>query len=200
MKKFFILSAIVFGCTFTQSVKAQDLSSLGNIGNIIGNVISSVTGDMTTTKESLIGEWSYTQPAVQFESENLLTKAGGAATAAKVEEKLATYYKLVGITEGTLKFSFAEDGTCTYGVGSKSLKGTYTFDADAKTVSIKIATGQTVKAYVTVSINTMSLCFDSTKMLTLFNSISSKFSKLQTLNAVTKNYEGMKVGFKLSKK
>ena len=197
MKKVFSICAFLVACTFSQTVKAQDIKS---IGNIIGNVISSVTGDLTTTKESLLGDWSYTQPSVQFESDNLLTKAGGAASAAKIEEKLATYYKLVGISEGTLTFSFAEDGSCSYGVGGKTIKGTYTFDTEKKTVSIKTPTGQSVTAYVTVSINSMSLCFDSTKLLSLFNSISSKFSSLGTIGAVTKQYEGMKVGFKFGKK
>ena len=117
MKKVFSLCAFVLACTFSHEANAQDIKS---IGNVIGNVISAVTGDMTTTKESLIGNWSYSQPAVQFESDNLLTKAGGAASAAQAENKLATYFKLVGLKEGALTFSFAEDGNCTYGVGGRA--------------------------------------------------------------------------------
>lgn len=174
-------------------------SSSGEVGNILGNVISAVAGDVTTTASSILGNWSYTEPAVQFESDNMLTKAGGAAVAQKVETKLAKYYKVVGIKAGTLKFSFNEDGTCTYGVGSRSLSGTYTFNKEDKTITIKTATGISVKTYVTVSGSTMSLCFDASKLLTLFTTLGSKFSALSTITSIASNYDGMKVGFKFSK-
>ena len=174
-------------------------SSSSEVGNILGNVISAVAGDVTTTASSVLGTWTYTEPAVQFESDNLLTKAGGAAVAQKVETKLAKYYKVVGIKDGTLKFTFNQDGTCTYGVGSRSLSGTYTFDSETKTITIKTTTGLSVKTYVTVSGSTMSLCFDASKLLTLFTALSSKFSSLSTITSIASNYDGMKVGFKFSK-
>jgi len=174
-------------------------SNSSEVGNILGNVISAVAGDVTTTASSILGTWTYTAPAVQFESDNLLTKAGGAAVAQKVETKLAKYYKVVGIKEGTLKFTFNNDGTCTYGVGSRSLSGTYTFDSETKTITIKTTTGLSVKTYVTVSGSTMSLCFDASKLLTLFTALSSKFSSLSTITSIASNYDGMKVGFKFSK-
>lgn len=170
-----------------------------NAGSILGNIISSVTGSATTTQANLIGAWAYASPAVQFESKNLLTQAGGATIATKCETKLAQYYKVVGIKPGNMSFSFAQDGTCTYGVGKKMLNGTYVFDQKAKTVTITTATGQNVKAFVTISGANMSLCFDGTKLLTLFTNISSKFSSLSTVGALASNYDGMKVGFKFTK-
>lgn len=170
-----------------------------NVGNLIGNLISSVTGNATTTQANLIGDWSYTAPAVQFESENLLTQAGGTALATKCETKLSQYYKVVGIKPGVLKFSFAEDGTCTYAIGAKTLHGTYIFDSKTKTVTITTATGQSVKSYVTISGTNMALCFDGTKLLTLFNTISARYQALSTVSALASNYKGMKVGFKFKK-
>lgn len=185
--------------TLLNGVVSNATSGDNTTSSLIGNLISSVTGSVTTTQANLVGSWSYTAPAVQFESENLLTKAGGTAVATKVEAKLATYYKIVGIKAGTFKFSFAEDGTCTYGLGSKSLSGTYTFDSSAKTVTIKTTTGQSVKAYVTISGSTMSLCFDGSKLLTLFTNLSSKVSSLKTVSTLASSYSGMKVGFKFAK-
>lgn len=219
MKKIFLIGALVASGFFCQNANAQSLlqnllsgSSISNtskqstsdtkqnVGNLIGNLISSVTGDLTTTQANLVGEWSYTDPSVQFESENMLTKAGGTAIATKCEAKLAKYYKVVGIKSGSVVFTFAEDGTCTYAVGSRKSQGTYVFNKEDKTVSITTATGQTVKTYVTISGNKMALCFDGTKLLTLFNSISSKFQALSTVSALASNYNGMKVGFKFEKK
>lgn len=219
MKKIFLIGALVASGFFCQNANAQSLlqnllsgSSISNtskqstsdtkqnVGNLIGNLISSVTGDLTTTQANLIGEWSYTDPSVQFESENMLTQAGGSAIATKCETKLAQYYKVVGIKPGAVVFTFAEDGTCSYAVGSTKRQGTYVFNNEDKTVSITTSTGQTIKTYVTISGSKMALCFDGTKLLSLFNSISSKFQALSTVSALASNYNGMKVGFKFERK
>ena len=110
MKKIFLIGALAVAGLFCQDAFAQGLlqNLLGGkttssitgesasdtkqkVGNLIGNLISSVTGDLTTTQANLIGEWSYTDPSVQFESENMLTQAGGSAIATKCETKLAQY-------------------------------------------------------------------------------------------------------------
>lgn len=195
--------------TTTETTSEQNLGSvLGNVlggvvsqagekGSLLGNILSNVTGGLTTTKANLIGTWTYTEPAVQFESENLLTRAGGIASATKVEKKLVTYYKMVGIAEGSLKFSFNDAGEVVYSLGRRSFKGTYVFDDSTKTLTISTQTGQTIKAYVTISANQMSLCFDSTKVLTLFSSISKSFNT--TLSQVAGQYSGMKTGFKFTR-
>lgn len=189
-----LLNNAVGNATNQASSKNQQL------GGILGNLISSFTGNATTTKANLIGNWSYTAPSVQFESENALTQAGGTAIAAKCETKLAQYYKIVGIKPGKLTFAFAEDGTVTYSVGTRTLQGTYVFDNEKKMVAITTQMGQTVNAYVTISGPQMSLCFDGTKLLTLFTAISAKFQTLSTVSALAANYKGMKVGFKFEKK
>ncbi len=186
-----ILNSVVSAAT--GSTSSSESSSL------ISNLIASVTGSVTTTQENLIGSWSYTEPAVQFESENALATAGGTAIASKVETKLAKYYKVVGIKAGNLKFTFDNDGNCTYGVGSSTRQGTYTFDSTNKMVNITTTTGYTVAAYVTISGSSMTLTFDASKMLTLFQTISAKMSALSTVSALAGSYSGMKVGFEFSK-
>lgn len=182
-------------------------SVLGNVlgevagskaSGVLGNILGSVTGNATTTQANLIGTWTYTQPAVQFTSQNLLTQAGGAAAATKVEEKLVTYYKMVGITSGRLKFTFDNANNVTYTLGNHTYQGTYVFDTNEKTVTITSAnTGMSVKAYVTISGQQMSLCFDSTKVLSLFNAVSQSFNR--TMSGVASQFDGMKTGFKFSR-
>lgn len=214
MKKLFFIGAMLVATVWQATpAKAQWSSILNSVvsaatestgtsetSSLISNLIASVTGNATTTQENLIGSWSYTQPAVQFESENALSKAGGTAIAAKVETKLAKYYKAVGIKAGKLTFTFDSDGNCTYGLGSSTRQGTYTFDATNKMVNITTTTGYTVAAYVTISGSNMTLTFDATKMLTLMQSISSKMSALSTVSALAGSYNGMKIGFEFSKK
>lgn len=175
---------------------------LGNLGNILGNIISSVTGSATTTQATLIGSWSYTEPAVQFESESLLSQAGGGAAAAKVESQLVPIYRMAGLEAGKVQFTFTRDGKVTYTIGSRSNTGTYTFNAEKKTVQLTTANGRTLTAYVTVSGNQMSLTFDSTKAMEFVGAISSKASSTSTLGAIGKligNYKGMKTGFKFAR-
>lgn len=172
------------------------------LGGILGNILASVTGSVTTTQANLIGSWTYTEPSVQFESDNLLTQAGGSAAAAKVENQLVSIYKMVGITPGKLTFNFAKDGTVTYTIGSRTNTGTYVFDAKNKIVGITTANGMNINAYVTVSGNLMSLCFDSSKVLSLFSSagtLSNGQSALGSIGAVAQNFKGMKTGFKFKR-
>lgn len=175
-----------------------DVANSSEAGSVLGNILSSVTGNSTTTQANLVGTWSYTEPAVQFTSENLLTQAGGSVAAAKVEKKLVTYYKMVGITAGRVTFTFDNANNVTYTLGSRTFSGTYVFDSSAKTVTITSATtGLNVKAYVTVSGNQMSLCFDSSKVLSLFTSVSSSFNR--TMSGVASQFNGMKTGFKFTR-
>lgn len=212
MKKILVLAIIAISISMGQSASAQGLSNLLNkaagalsdaagdnqMGNMLSDVISKYTGSMTTTKENLIGTWSYTAPKVQFESDNLLATAGGSTMAQKVESKLAFAYKAVGISEGKLKFTFEADGKVSYALGSKQFSGTYTFDEKNKTISFVIPNvKQNITAYVTISGGEMSLCFDTSKALALFTSVASKFS--DNIAKVAGNYEGMKTGFKFKK-
>ena len=169
------------------------------LGGVLGNIISSVVGSVTTTQANLVGSWTYYEPCVQFESENLLTQAGGAASAANVEAKIASLYKMVGITEGRLVFTFAKDGQMTYTIGSRTMNGTYVFDAKQKTVTITTAAGYNFLAYVTISGNQMSLCFDTTKLLNLLSSFGGTQTTLGTLGTLAQSFSGMKTGFKFKR-
>lgn len=188
------LNGLLGGIVGAASEKSEGL------GGVLGNILASVTGSVTTTQANLIGTWTYTEPAVQFESENLLTQAGGAASATKVEAKLAGMYKLVGISAGKLQFTFAKDGKMTYAIGGRAFEGTYVFDAKNKTVTLTTATGMNLTSYVTISGQNMSLCFDSTKLLTLVSAFGGNAqTTLGAIGTMAQSYSGMKTGFKFKK-
>lgn len=181
---------------------SQAEQNSGLSGSLLGNLIASVTGNLTTTQANLVGTWTYTEPSVQFESQNLLTQAGGSTAATKIESYLVSVYKMVGIEAGRVQFTFDNSGKVTYTIGKRSQAGTYTFDAAKKVVTITNASGYGIKAYVTISGNNMSLCFDSTKVLSLFSNsqVSNVSSTLGTFSALAQNFNGMKTGFKFQKK
>lgn len=190
----------VLGNLANEAVNAANNSSIGQAsGGLLGNLIASVTGSATTTKGNLIGTWSYSEPAVQFESENLLTQAGGGAIAQKIETKLGSYYKLVGIKPGKLAFKFENNGKMTYSAGSISREGSYVFNDESKTLTITTSAGSKMTGYVTISGNQMELCFDGSKLLTLMETLGSRFQTLNAVTSLAKQYSGMKVGFAFEK-
>ena len=189
----------VLGAVLNTAVSTATEKTSEDTGNLIANLIASVTGDVTTTSASVVGTWNYDSPSVQFESQNYLTQAGGAAIAEKLEAKLASLYKLVNIRPGKMTFTFESNGNMTYGVGSVKRAGTYTFDNATKTLTLTTSVGTSFRCYVTVSGNTMYLTFDGDKFLNFVKTMGSRFSTLSTVVALVNNYEGMKVGFKFVK-
>ena len=88
------------GTTQTGSATGDILGAVLNdvlTGGTLSNVITSVIGAQTVTKQNLIGTWKYSGPGCAFTSENLLAKAGGEVAAAQVKQKLQPYYQKIGI-------------------------------------------------------------------------------------------------------
>ena len=184
MKKSFLPIAFmaVFMLTATNS-QAQSWSDLLNKDNI-SKVVNAITG--TTESIDMTGTWNYKGSAVEFESDNLLMKAGGAAAATMAENKLNEQLSKIGIKDGQMSFTFNADSTFTSTVGKKKLNGTYSYNLHAK---------------VNCSSSSLELLFNSDKLLKLMAFIGSKSSStaLKTVSSLAENYDGMMLGFQLSK-
>ena len=90
--------------------QAQSWKDLLNKDNI-SKVVNAITGTPETI--DMTGTWNYKGSAVEFESENLLMKAGGAAAATMAENKLDEQLSKVGIKAGQMNFTFNADSTFT---------------------------------------------------------------------------------------
>ncbi|MBQ7852749.1 MAG: DUF4923 family protein [Muribaculaceae bacterium] len=176
------------------------LGSLGSIGDVIQNVISTDNIDVT----DLVGTWTYSAPAVAFKSDNLLQKAGGAAAASTIEKKLANYYRYARIQSMTL--TVKEDSTFTMSFNKLKLSGDISKDAKGNfffnyKVAGKINIGS-VQTYVTKSGDTLNVMYDISKLVTLLQKVST-YTQNSTISAVTSllsSYDGITAGFKLKKK
>ena len=82
--------------------RAQSWKDLLNKDNI-SKVVNAITGTPETI--DMTGTWNYKGSAVEFESENLLMKAGGAAAATMAENKLDEQLSKVGIKAGQMNFT-----------------------------------------------------------------------------------------------
>lgn len=191
--------------TILGSVTGSDVANAGS--NILNSLLGSILST-TLTEQSIIGTWTYVQPEVRFESENLLAKAGGEVAAATIEQKMSTYLSKVGITKGVTTYTFNQDKTFTITTGGKTVaSGTYTFTPKSNTLKMQGTLGL-MNQTCTVGMDGTNLCllYEADKLLSVANSVGSTLGKLSgnsTLSTVTSllgsNYKGMKLGFQLSK-
>lgn len=197
MKKNFLSATlmVVFMLTATNS-RAQSWADLLNKDNI-SKVVNAITGN--TEAIDMTGTWSYKSSAVEFESDNLLMKAGGAAAATMAENKLNEQLSKIG--DGQMSFTFNADSTFTSTVGKKTLKGTYSYNASTKQVDLKYLRLLNLHAKVNCSSNSLELLFNSDKLLKLMAFIGSKSNStaLKTVSSLADNYDGMMLGFELAK-
>ena len=199
MKKNFLSATlmVVFMLTATNS-RAQSWADLLNKDNI-SKVVNAITGNTETI--DMAGTWSYKSSAIEFESDNLLMKAGGAAAATMAENKLNEQLSKVGIKEGQMSFTFNADSTFTSTVGKKKLNGTYSYNASTKQVDLKYLKLLNLHAKVNCTSNSMDLLFNSDKLLKLMTFLGSKTNStaLKTVSSLAENYDGMMLGFGLKK-
>ena len=198
MKKKTLLKSIwifLVMCGVSANAGAQDLKS------ILSGVAKAVVGNKATTASSIIGTWTYSGPECQFESENLLAKAGGEMAAKEVEEKMIAVYNKVGMNN--IRYTFNEDGTYSYQMKKRTVTGSYVFDDAAKTITMTGKLGLKTVAYVTVTGNDMSMVFKADKLMSILKTITGAASKVNstaaTINSVAEAYDGLMLGFELKK-
>ena len=198
MKKYVLSLAVVSALLLvTTDVQAQSWKDLFDKDNI-EKVVNAVTGNQTI---DMTGTWTYSGSAIEFESDNLLQKAGGAAAAAVAEKKLDEQLAKVGIKDGQVSFTFNADSTFTSTVGKRTMTGTYSYDATDKVVHLRYFKLLNMNAKVNCTSTNMDLLFNSDKLLKLIAFISSKSSSttLKTISSLADSYDGMMLGFALKK-
>lgn len=177
-------------------------SSTSKVGSIVGSILDNVIGSTTFKKAGLCAHtWKYKSPGCAFTSENLLAKAGGEIAAKKVEEKLSTYYQKAGFNSSNTYFKFNEDGTFNAKIDGKSWSGTYTFDEKTHAIDLKGRLLLSLNGFATKNTSGISILFESKKLLTIIQTLTalSGNTTLGTIGEISKNYDGIRVGFDLSK-
>lgn len=187
-----ILGAVLGG-------NSNSSSSAGS--SIINGILNNVIGSGTFSKQNLCAHtWKYSKPGCAFTSENLLAKAGGEIAANKVEEKLGEYYSKFGFCGSNTYFTFKTDGTFAAKIDGKSWQGNYTFDEKTHAIQMK-GLLLSMSGYATKTTNGISLLFDQTKLLNLIKTMGALkgSSTLSAIGTIANNYDGMRVGFEMTK-
>lgn len=202
----FMVSCGSMGTTGTSSSSSSSGSVLGNLlgavtnGESISNAISSVIGLDKLTSKGIVGTWKYDGPGCAFTSENALAEAGGEIAATQVEEKLQAQYDKLGLTSSNTYITFSDDGKFSSKIAGKSFSGKWTLDESTGQLTLK-ATLLSLNGYAKRNGSGISVLFESKKLLTLMQTMASLSgnSTLQAVGDISKNYDGVRIGFDLQK-
>jgi hypothetical protein len=165
----------------------------------------------------LIGTWTYQQPAIVFESENLLTNVGGMAAGQAAEKKLQTYLDKIGFTAGKVQITFKEDGTGVVAFKNKNIPFQWSVkDADltinlASSALTQLTGNSKLSKYTSFKINCklgftdMQLSFKADKMaefiskvVTAVGSVSNN-TTLSSVASLVNKVDGMYLGLTFKK-
>lgn len=199
MKRKLLSFAVLITLLLVPTVnRAQSIKDLFNKDNI-SKVVNAVTGHTETV--DMTGTWRYTGSAIEFESENLLKKAGGAVAASAAEQKLDEQLAKVGIKEGQLSFTFNADSTFVSTLGKRKLNGTYSYDAGTQMLHLRYMKLIPMNAKVNYTTQQMDLLFEADKLLKLITFLSSKSSSatLKAISSLADSYDGMMLGYELKR-
>ena len=194
--------------------KAQNaLSGLSGLGDFVAGLL----GKDQVSKNSLIGTWNYTRPAVVFESENMLTNVGGMAAGKAAEDKLQTYLDKIGFTAGKVKMTFNEDGTGKVTYGSKNISFQWSVTDSDLTINLasstlsKFTSGSNLSKYTSfkmnckVNLTNIQLSFKADKLLDFISKVVSAAgtaannSTISTIAGLANKVDGMYLGLTLEK-
>lgn len=205
MKK--ILVAMVALVATISTASAQSWGDL--LKQVAGSAITEIADQVTNgalSDAALNGTWSYKQPAVKFEGDNLLSTLGGSAIESSVTTRLEKAYTFIGIKEGAATFTFNEDNTFTASLGlAKNLSGTYEFNTETHQITLQFSnTGLlknfgTMSGYAYISGKELKLVFPVTKLVNMIRTLGSKISYLNTITTLLENYENVYLGFGFAK-
>ena len=218
MKKIVFAKVLVLAAMLMGSASTNAQINLGNIlsgiagkngkgesseassaSGLLSGLTSIFSKDKQASTENIVGTWEYSEPAITFESDNLLTKAGAGIASNKLEEKLQEQLSKIGIDKGAFTITFNEDGTFTETFGEKSIKGKWKVE-DSK---LNLVFGQkAIPINTQLSGNKLMIVTDATKILDLIKGIASKSSNsnIQTISTLMKGIDGMNAGLTLVKK
>ncbi|MCR5312566.1 MAG: DUF4923 family protein [Bacteroidaceae bacterium] len=188
------------------SLASTASKSTNSVTSAAGSLITSLLGTNDVTAGSIEGTWSYTQPSLVFESEDVLASVASSAIAQKGQTYLGKGLNKAGFTAGKVNIVFNSDSTTSISIAGKTVNGTYSVNGNTLTLTYTgILTGVTksVSTNVKISDDTMQIAMSAQKLLTLIQTVSATASSanttLSTVTSLFGSVNGMYVGLQFSK-
>lgn len=197
--KFLVLS-VCFAVIGVMTANAQGLKDL--LGGKLGDAVGDIVGGLTKQGIDVTGTWVMSGSSCQFESDNLLKKAGGAVMADKLSDELDKLLEKIGIDKGDFSYTFNSDSTFTSKSKLGNKKGSYSVNAEESTLTLKYI-GGLMKSTCTVktSADEIQMLYDADKLKELITNIAGKsnINALELLGSLMEQYDGCMLGFKFSR-
>lgn len=181
--------------------------SLGNLINkdAVENLAGTLLQQSDLSVADLVGTWKYNAPACEFQSDDLLKKAGGSLVSNQIEEKLAGIYSKVGLTADQFSYTFAADSSFTCQLKDRSISGTVSKEEDSEQFILHYNAVEgllnigSVKVFIQKGENTLSIMYEADKLLKILSAIGSatQNTTLNTIGQIAEGYDGLLVGYEL---
>ncbi len=155
--------------------------------------------DGQLTRYALAGSWSYTGPGIRFESDDLAGTLGAAALESTLSTRLAKIYATLGIAPGACTFVFGREGDFSASAASRTLTGSYDFDAATHVATLHFSKGNydlgSIAGHAYLSGDKLQLVFPVTKLIDALTAIGSSVSSLAAVSSLLRKYDDVYLGF-----
>lgn len=159
--------------------------------------------DGKSTQYTLIGTWDYTAPGIKFESDDTIRELAAAALTGSISRQLEKAYLTAGIRPGVCSFTFRQDGTFSAATGTRSLSGTFEFEAATHVVTLRFAKGKlnlgSVQGHAYSDGERLQLLFPVTGWVDLAAELGNRISSLSTITELLRQYENIYLGFEFER-
>lgn len=169
----------------------------------ISNALNSVIGELLkgqTSAADITGTWTYNAPKIVFETENLLSQLGGAVASSKMEAMLEKQLNRIGMSAGKSKLTLNSDKSYTLVTNKRTYNGTYTFDSSSHKLVLQGSLGlSSLTCTATINGKELYMLFDADKLLSFATGIAGNSSNLTSLASMLNNYNGLKLGWSMTR-
>lgn len=209
MMKMAVAAIIALGLSQTANAQLSNLLkktassavSSSTATNVVSNLVGNLLGTNKLNEKNLVGTWTYSEPCVVLESENVLTNIGGTVVTSSIEQKFSNVLKKAKITPGKVVLKLNSDKSFTMKVNGKTTsKGTWSVSG---TNLVLTMLGKSIKINASLNAGKLQLAANASKMKDLLttglgaaSSISSSFG---TVSNLLKKYNGLYLGLKFTK-
>ncbi len=190
----------------------------------LGDFLTGILGKDNVNSQSLVGTWTYKQPAIVFGSDDFLSNVGAMAAGKTAEKKMQEYLNKIGFTAGKVKMQFKEDGTGTVTYAQKDIPFQWTVEGSEMTLKLgsgtlgklassfgkstsssKLGKYTSFKLNCKMSLNSMQLSFKADKLMDFISKILSATGKatnnstISTITSLANKVDDMYLGLTLEK-
>lgn len=197
-----ILIAALFAC------HTADAQSLSDFLRFLGLGSSSSSEQTVETErrpalmaEGLLGTWRYSEPAVQYDGNDMLGSIGVKA----MEAMLPSMYAKAGLSAGDGTVTFTAPDVASGRLGGHQVTGRYDFTPADGTMTVSATVGSAsgeLHGTATLENGVLTLLFDASEAAAIVERVSSKAASndsFKMMKSLLDSYPGVKLGCKLKR-